>query len=80
VWGNPRFIGMSLIPPNTIKRQITGKGAASKGEVKREILKRFPSLDRTMTSHEADSIAIGLAYQNLWETPTESMIRRSILN
>lgn len=68
--------GVVFIPPSTAKKAVTGNGRATKAEVKRAVKEK----GHIFTSgHEADSIAIYMAYRNLWDSAEEGMYRRSIL-
>ena len=70
-------INYSSIPPNTVKMHITGDGKAGKTAVTKE-LKTKGFLYKT--SHEYDSIGIGMTYLKIWNSATEAMYRRSIIH
>jgi Holliday junction resolvasome RuvABC endonuclease subunit len=70
-------INYSTIPPNTVKMHVTGNGRAGKTAVSKE-LKTKGFLYKT--SHEYDSIGIGMTYLKIWNIATEAMYRRSIIH
>ena len=71
-------VNYTSIPPNTVKYLITGDGRAKKNEVMKT-LKSKNIYEELKTSHEYDSIAIGLSYFLTWNKATQAMYRRSIL-
>lgn len=73
------FIGMVFISPTSVKKIVTGSGKASKADVKRAVKTLYPDI-KTTTDHEADSLALFTAYCELWDKPSEAMVRRCILN
>lgn len=52
------------IPPTTVKKAITGRGKASKGEVATEVMRilRIEDADYFATDDESDSAAVGITY------------------
>lgn len=71
-------INYTSIPPNTVKYLITGDGRAKKNEVM-NTLKKKGIYEGLKTSHEYDSVAIGLSYFLIWNKATQAMYKRSIL-
>lgn len=71
-------INYTTIPPNTVKYLITGDGRAKKNEVM-NTLKKKGIYEGLGTSHEYDSVAIGLSYFLIWNKATQAMYKRSIL-
>lgn len=71
-----KFMGLVPIPPNVIKVKVTGNGRATKGDVAKCVAAKGYE---TSSSHEADSIGVFLTYKEIWESPSEAVIRRSIL-
>lgn len=70
-------LGMCAVAPNVVKKCVTGSGRARKGDV----LKSIRAMGYTVgSSHEADSIALFLAYREMWKKPSDAMIRRSLLH
>lgn len=70
-------INYTCIPPNTVKLHITGNGKSGKTAVMRQ-LKKQDFIYKT--SHEYDSIGIGMTYLKIWDNATEAMYRRSIIH
>lgn len=71
-------INYTSIPPNTVKYAITSDGKAKKNDVMKK-LKSTDLYEGLKTSHEFDSVAIGLTYFNIWDRATQAMYKRSIL-
>ena len=73
--------GIVFIPPNTVKKRVTGNGDADKNKVRRAVIRAGyggKNRGKDMSTHSADSIALFLTYLQLWNQPTESMYRRAV--
>lgn len=74
---DPDYIGMVFLSPGTIKKAVAGNGRATKSQMKAAIREHGYRVDN---SHEADAIAVGITYNQMWDRPTDGMIARSIIN
>ncbi len=73
------FKGLVFLAPNTVKLRVAGAGKATKSMVKKAV-SSVVALPKGATSHEADAVAVYLAYNKMWKNVTDETYKVSILH
>ena len=71
---NPEY-ALVMISPTSIKKIVTGSGKATKSQMKSALKSTGIYF---ADSHSADSYGVWLAYNSMWEAPSEAVLARSI--
>lgn len=67
IYKHPHVGHVEVIPPQSVKKIVTGSGRASKEEVRQWLVSHYPNMPSTTNYNCTDALAVLLAAKKLWE-------------